>query len=221
MWAATPGDILARGGGGRGGGGGGGSHNSGYGGGYSRGYGGGYGGGYYGSRSYYGRGYGGYGYGLGGLGIAPFYGGYGTGGYGGYGNGYGYNYGGAGYYNPGSYDNSYNSSYGNAQYGSPQYGNSNYDDDSPYAQPLPDQAAHLTVNVPANADVYFNDVKTRQTGTARQFVTPPLEPGNHQYDIRATWMENGQRQTQTHQVTVHAGDGLNVNFTTRMAPLRP
>jgi len=77
------------------------------------------------------------------------------------------------------------------------------------------------VNVPANAVVYFDGTKTGQTGTARQFVTPPLAPGNYQYAIRATWMENGQRQTQTHQVTVHPGDGVNVNFTTKMAPPQP
>jgi len=219
LWSAAPGSVLARGGGHGGGGHGGGGHGGGaHGGGrsgYSGGHYGGHSGGYYGGgRGYYG-GYGGYGLGYGGYGLGyGLLGGYGLGGlgyggYGGYGNGYGYGGGGYGYgypdynggYNPGYYDND--------SYGIP-----------PYPAPA-QQPAHLTVTVPANADVYFNGIKTQETGTVRRFVTPPLVPGNYQYDIRATWMENGQQQTQERQVTVHPGEDVAVNFRTAPARMAP
>jgi len=232
-WSATPGTVQAR-GGGHGGGGHGGGHGAGHGGGsayrgggYSggRGYNGGgyYGGrGYYG-RGYYGRGYGGYGYGypfygLGGFGLGYGLGGYGLGGYGYGGNGYGYGYPGysSGYYDPSYYDNYYDNPppyYDNTP---PNYGNAPSYNRAPAAQP-----ARVTVNVPPDAELSFNGTRTQQAGSVRQFVTPPLQPGSYQYDISATWMENGQRQTQTRQVTVHPGDDLNVTFTPRMAPAQP
>jgi len=125
-----------------------------------------------------------HGRGFGGGGFYGFYGGYGYGGYG-YG---GYGYGGYGH--------------GYAGYDYPDYVT---DDGAP---------VHVTVQVPADAEVWFNEVKTQQTGTTRRFVSPPLAPGNYRYDIRASW---GSR-SETRQVTVHPGDDISVQFKSKTAP---
>jgi uncharacterized protein (TIGR03000 family) len=81
-----------------------------------------------------------------------------------------------------------------------------------------EQSAHLVVTVPPDADVYFDNYKTTQSGATRQFVTPPLAPGNYQYHIRATWMDNGRRVDQTQNVTIHPGDEIRVNFLPTRSP---
>jgi uncharacterized protein (TIGR03000 family) len=215
LWSAAPADVLAR-GGGRGSRGGRRSGGGGYG--Y-----GGYGNGGYGNRGYGYNGYGNRGYGYGGYG----YGGYGMGGYGmgGYGMGSllgGMGMGGMGMMGMGGMGMMGMGGMGMMGMGGMgmrgggggggggsgnSYGSGYYNPQSPGTQP-----ARLTVSVPPNADVYLNGTKTQQTGTARQFVTPPLEPGDYQYDIHATWLANGQWQSQDRQVTVHPGDNLNVDF---------
>jgi uncharacterized protein (TIGR03000 family) len=142
-----------------------------------------------------------------------YYGGYG-GYYGGYRGGWGwgaypyYGYGG-GYYRP--------------YYGTPYY----YPDyvETPivvspvrYASYYPSDAingntATVQVTVPADAEVWFGNHKTSQTGTLRQFESPPLTPGQtYTYDVTASWMSNGQPVTQTRQVQVQGGKRSLLNF---------
>src|SRR5205085_1327698 len=66
-----------------------------------------------------------------------------------------------------------------------------------YYQPAPaDNRVHLTVTVPADAQVWVEDAPTTSNGTVRQFVSPPLEPGGpFTYHVRARWNENGQEVT--------------------------
>jgi uncharacterized protein (TIGR03000 family) len=75
--------------------------------------------------------------------------------------------------------------------------------------------ARVTVVVPdANAQVWFNGVLTRPTGTRREFVSPPLAPGrDYTYEVRARWSEGGRRFDQTKTVLVRAGEHVLVNFT--------
>jgi uncharacterized protein (TIGR03000 family) len=90
-----------------------------------------------------------------------------------------------------------------------------YQSYSPSAPAVPTaNTAVVQVILPfPRADVWFNDVQTDQTGTTRQFVTPPLTPGQtYTYDVRATWMVNGQPVTQARQVTVEAGKTSVVSF---------
>src|SRR5205823_1541980 len=72
-----------------------------------------------------------------------------------------------------------------------------------YAPPMPpadgraapaDTSVHLTVRVPAGADILVDGVETRQTGPVRQFVSPPLSAGNeYMYEITARWtVPNGR-----------------------------
>lgn len=84
-----------------------------------------------------------------------------------------------------------------------------------YAPVFPnDTRAHLTVMAPPTAKIWFNGTLTQQTGEFRQFVTPPLTPGEpFHYNITAKWVNNvGQQRTLNRQVTVAAGNWLNVDM---------
>jgi uncharacterized protein (TIGR03000 family) len=134
-------------------------------------------------------------------------------GFGGYGYGAYYPY--YGYYD--SYEPSSNLSPGvtddSGYYGS--YGDvtPSYSDYYAPATAAPDTSAGITVKVPADAEIWFNDTKTTSTGSVRAFHSPPLTPGDrYTYDIRARWNENGHELTQTQQVKVTAGAKVNVQF---------
>jgi uncharacterized protein (TIGR03000 family) len=209
-----------------------------YGGGLSRGYLGGYRG--YAYRPYYGGyGYGRYGYGRYGF-YRPYYGlGYGYGGYGllgllGYAlGGYGYPYG----YGYGSYAPYYGGYYGYDGYGSyaPYYNGNGYGYDYPdtstgvvnnynYANPAlsstpaqapVDNAIHLQLMVPENAQVLFNGAPTTQTGTVREFVSPPLTPGqSYTYHVTVRYTgADGRPVEETRDVVARPNDWFTVDFT--------
>lgn len=72
----------------------------------------------------------------------------------------------------------------------------------------------VRVRVPADAEVWFENTKTRQIGTDRMFESPPLPPGgDFIYEVRASWSLDGQPVTQTRKVVVHGGQEVNVDFT--------
>jgi uncharacterized protein (TIGR03000 family) len=74
-------------------------------------------------------------------------------------------------------------------------------------------SAVVTVVVPDNAEVWFNDTRTRSTGPVRTFDTPPLGPGRqYSYDVKASWQENGRTVTQTQDVAVSPGARVTVRF---------
>ena len=175
--------------------GGGGGHHEGGGRGDWSGYRGGWGGGY-GYGGYGGYGWGGYGWG--GYGVYPR-----LWGWGGYYPNRGYYYGGYPYYG----DNYYGDNYSSA----PSYG---YSAPSMTTSRIPQNAVLLRVQVPENAQVFLDDQKTSQTGPVREFVTPPLNPGQpFSYDVKARWTENGQEVVRDKRVTFHAGDRLTVDMT--------
>jgi uncharacterized protein (TIGR03000 family) len=174
---------------------------------------------------------GGFGTGHPGGGVYPggFYRGgfYGRGGY--YGGGifigggcYGYPY---GYYGPGYYDLP---PYGPGYYGLAPY--SYYTAPvAAYAQPpsvfvnpgyqpqpnpqLADNTALVVVILPADAELWFDGVKTVQKGGTRMFASPPLTPGKTStYQVRAAWTIDGFTTNQTYSVSVEAGKRSTVNF---------
>jgi len=185
---------------------------------------------YYGG--YYGRGYGWRGYGLGygllGYGLGYGLGGYGLGGYGlgGYGYPYSSYYGSTSVYAP-SYAG-YSSYYppvdttgyvAPADYGlatSPDYAApADYGQTAPsgYAAPAEDNEAHITIVVPPDATVWFDGDQTTQTGPAREFVSPPLAPGQtYTYHVRARWTENGRPVEQERDIHVRANQQTIENF---------
>lgn len=78
-----------------------------------------------------------------------------------------------------------------------------------------DLRARLEIYVPAEgAQAYIDDVVTRQTGTRRQFVTPPLEAGKtYSLKVRAVWTdEKGQRQDVTRVLEIRAGESRRADF---------
>ncbi|WP_417732494.1 TIGR03000 domain-containing protein [Rosistilla oblonga] len=67
--------------------------------------------------------------------------------------------------------------------------------------------ALLTMEVPADADVYVNGTKTRSTGAHRQFVSRGLTPGYaYSYDVRIEHTVNGELVTESKVVRLHGGE---------------
>ena len=85
-----------------------------------------------------------------------------------------------------------------------------------------DTSAHLTVNVPEDAEVWVEGWKSSATGVTRRISSPPLTPGKrYTYDVRARWQEDGHEVTQEQKVAITAGDHASLDFpahtgTTRM-----
>jgi uncharacterized protein (TIGR03000 family) len=165
-----------------------------YHGGYSHG---GYGGYYHGGNGYYHNGF--YGVNIG-IGLYPGWG---------YGYGYGWNY--PLYYPSGAIAG--DAGYYNAPAPQPYIG----------PQPAPGASpAAVEVHVPADAQVWFDDLQTRQSGDVRLFETPTLDSGkNGHYTVRARWTENGRDVELTRQVNVQAGRRTLVDFLRPEAELLP
>jgi uncharacterized protein (TIGR03000 family) len=78
----------------------------------------------------------------------------------------------------------------------------------------PDTTVHVTVRVPMDAEVWFDGQQTRQTGALRQFVSPPLTPGqDYTYEVRARWTEGGKEVVQARRIDVSAASRRIVDFT--------
>ncbi|HEY7424470.1 MAG TPA: TIGR03000 domain-containing protein [Gemmataceae bacterium] len=244
------GAVLAHGGGGHGGGGHGGGGHGGHGGighvggighigGFNRGIGlGGFNRGFgfsgfsrglgYGNGLLFGRGYNLGLFGLGGLGYGLGYGGFGLG-YGGYGypfSNYGSSFG-YPYVNGYPYTNSgFSNGYpgGGYLYGAPGITgySSSYTPQQQAQAPAKDDAAHLLVIVPENAELWFNGAKTSRTGPQREFVSPPLTPGkSYTYEVKARWMQDGKPVEQTRNVHVQANSWQQVDLTRPEKPAAP
>jgi uncharacterized protein (TIGR03000 family) len=198
----------------RGGGGGGGRGGGGMGGGFGGRGGEGFGRGGYGGYGF--GGYGGYGWGYGGIGLGDYYGGYPD--YGGYYGGYD-----AGYYSPlyGTIPYYYTpppNSYVPAAsypYNLPTTGyQSYYPPDVNNLSRVNNNTAAIEVQVPPNAQLWFDGKQTSQRGSNRYFVSPALEPGRtFTYEVRATWIDpSGQVVNQTRNVQVQANKSSLVVF---------
>jgi uncharacterized protein (TIGR03000 family) len=78
---------------------------------------------------------------------------------------------------------------------------------------LDDNAVLIAVRVPDSAVIWFDGDRRTETGSLREFVTPPLPPGQkYTYEIKAQWVENGQEVFQTRKVDIYAGDRLMINL---------
>lgn len=75
-------------------------------------------------------------------------------------------------------------------------------------------SAALHIRVPANAELFCDNVKLQLTGVERAFVSPPLPPGRtFTYTIRARWMgQDGRVNDLTRTVQVEAGRRASVDF---------
>jgi uncharacterized protein (TIGR03000 family) len=73
--------------------------------------------------------------------------------------------------------------------------------------------AYIDVQLPADAELWFGDTKTAQTGPSRQFVAPDLPVGReYVYEVRVRWVEGGGEVTQAREVSVRGGEQTSVRF---------
>jgi uncharacterized protein (TIGR03000 family) len=71
----------------------------------------------------------------------------------------------------------------------------------------------IHMRVPENAQVWFDGRPTTRQGTERDFMSPPLSGArDYTYRVRVQWMEGGRPVTEVRDVTVHAGDRIDLNF---------
>jgi uncharacterized protein (TIGR03000 family) len=110
-------------------------------------------------------------------------------------------------------------------YSSPRY----YRNSVPaYSAPLPVQmvaprlaTTPIHVLVPDQAKVWVENQPTSQTGSARDFVSPPLAPGlEYRYTVRASWQEQGREIVRQQIVAFTAGDQVSIDFTTSMVSVQ-
>jgi uncharacterized protein (TIGR03000 family) len=89
-------------------------------------------------------------------------------------------------------------------------------DSSLSSEPAPsDSSARVTVTLPAGARLWVNNQAMTLTGTASEFDSPPLPPGNqYTYVLEASWDQGGHRVLQTQNVPVTAGSHVIVRFPT-------
>jgi uncharacterized protein (TIGR03000 family) len=74
----------------------------------------------------------------------------------------------------------------------------------------------LNLTVPADAKIWIEGTPTSLQGTRRQFVSPPIQPGDdYTYDFQVSWNQDGREVTNKRQITVHAGDVVNLTFPSR------
>lgn len=72
----------------------------------------------------------------------------------------------------------------------------------------------LNVRVPANADVWVQGMKRKQTGTLRQFISRGIPPGTScSYEIRLQWTPR-KGKTKNHTITqqIQSGQELTLDF---------
>jgi uncharacterized protein (TIGR03000 family) len=80
-----------------------------------------------------------------------------------------------------------------------------------------DNRAQIWLRAPADAEVWFEGVKTKQTGALRHYFSPPLAAGQkYAYQVRVRWSKDGKPVERKQQIDVRAGDELRLDLS--MAP---
>jgi uncharacterized protein (TIGR03000 family) len=81
-------------------------------------------------------------------------------------------------------------------------------------EPVPTTAsAQIELEVPDEAEVYFDGEKTKQTGRLRRFLTPPLSAGGrYTYEVRVVWKEGEGERTETRRLSFGAGESVSASF---------
>ena len=77
----------------------------------------------------------------------------------------------------------------------------------------PPDTALIVVKVPQDAELWFDDTRTAQRGSYREFRTPAL-PADASYRLRVRWVVKGVELTRVESVRVAPGGALTVNFLT-------
>jgi uncharacterized protein (TIGR03000 family) len=144
---------------------------------------------------------------------------------------YAYSYGGIGFgafgYGGYGYSLPFYGDYGTAPYTAAatppaSYPNPAVASAGPENAPPPDNAAHLQLLVPENAQVLFDGEPATQTGRVREFVSPALTPGKvYTYNITVRSTDPAGRPVDDRRpIRVRANDWFSIDFT-RPAPVEP
>jgi len=141
-------------------------------------------------------------------------GGHGTGGHGGSGHG-GSGHGGSGWHGGGHHHGW--GGWAPYYWGYDGWSPYNYGGGDSYTAPPavttdPKQLAHLTVNVPAGAEVWVNLKPVGAEGPVREFDLPIGPKGRQTLSIRARWREDGRRVMQTQKVELIKNSDAVVQF---------
>ncbi len=77
-----------------------------------------------------------------------------------------------------------------------------------------DNKAHIWLRVPADADIWVDGFKTKQSGESRYFFSPPLTPGRkYSYSVRVRWKKDGKPVEETQRIIVQAGATIRRDLT--------
>ena len=90
----------------------------------------------------------------------------------------------------------------------------------PADKPPPDNAGHLQLIVPENAEVHVDNQKLTQTGTTREIVSPPVKPGaRYTYKISVRYTDaSGKVVEDVRDIHFHANDWFAIDFTRPVPP---
>jgi len=78
--------------------------------------------------------------------------------------------------------------------------------------PADRRRAYIEVRVPDDAEVFFDNTATKQTGANRSFMTPPLEKGTYSFEVSVRWMADGKAHKETRNIRLTPGQTVNVDF---------
>ena len=84
---------------------------------------------------------------------------------------------------------------------------------------VPAGVAIITIQVPPDAQVWFDKTRTAQLGTLRRYATPALAAGVSPYRLRVVWTADAKPIEQTRQIDVRPGDRLTVSFLGETIPV--
>jgi uncharacterized protein (TIGR03000 family) len=85
---------------------------------------------------------------------------------------------------------------------------------APAAEQPPPGCALILVTIPAEAELWFGDATTSQTGSYRRFTTPPLPEGPSSYTLCVRWRIRDVELQRVEEVEVRPGSTVTVNFFT-------
>lgn len=90
--------------------------------------------------------------------------------------------------------------------------------DASYRQPQSSEEALLTIQVPADAEVFVNGSKTSSVGEQRQFVSRGLKPGySYSYDVEIKHVVDGQLISESKVVRLRSGETRSLVYTAPVA----
>jgi len=98
---------------------------------------------------------------------------------------------------------------------SPSVADTQAQEPAPAERPAADDAAHLQLTVPENAEVLFDGTATTQTGSVRDFATAALTPGSrYSYKVTVRYTNaQGKLVEDARDIRFQANDWFSIDFT--------